>query len=287
LSGPITKHGFLQLSATEYLQPIKINNDGNLNTLVVGKEFRTSKLDKFICWSPSPEATKMCSKEEWEMIIDVLDEYKQCVPDMKRGESKKGICQHYMCFGWRKDMNTKYVGKYCLKPNTDVETRETIHSTINNLVKHLETVSSVFFNNMSACEDYKHLQKNWQIPTLTEQGYFTQCSIGYNYQSNMHVDKDYMYTVLTCYCRDITDLSEVIYYFCFPECQIRIPLYNGSVLVFDPSGLHCATNPMHPNSYIMSCYVSSKTVDTHVSTVVYQDLFNMEVPENDHKKKKI
>jgi hypothetical protein len=228
---------------------------------------------EFICWIPSPERCQMFSKKEWETIVDVLDKNKKNIPNNNRGNSRKGISQHYMTFGWRKDRKTQYVNKYCLRPGTNDVTRLLIDSTINNLVDQVETVTSVFFENMSSCEDYKELQTNWQIPTITENGYFTQCSIGYNYQSPMHIDNDYLYTVITCYCQAVSDPMEIIYYFCFPEYQIRIPMYNGTVFVFDPSGLHCATNPLHENSYIMSCYVSSKTVESHVSNAVYEDLF--------------
>jgi hypothetical protein len=273
LCGPISRYGYVQLSATKYLQPVHHHNNFNMNSLIAGKETRRGKDLKFICWIPSPERCKLMSRNEWESIVDVLDSTKKNIPNNNRGHTKKGISQHYMSFGWRKDRNTKYVSKYCLRQGTDDATRSIINTTINCLVNHCETVASVFFENMSACEDYKELQTNWQIPTITEDGYFTQCSIGYNYQSPMHVDNDYFYTVITCFCKTVTDPNEVIYDFCFPEYQTRIPMYNGTVFVFDPSCQHCATNPYYEDSYIMSCYVSSKTVQAHVSSVVYEELF--------------
>ena len=91
-------------------------------------------------------------------------------------------------------------------------------------------------------------------------GQATAFSIGKNYHSRCHIDSDMYYTMLTVCGPSSVDDDKVIYYFTFPEYQIKIPLRSGNLLFFNPSILHSCSNPSVEPSFIMSGYVSTRTV---------------------------
>ena len=90
----------------------------------------------------------------------------------------------------------------------------------------------------------------------------TAFSIGRDYHSRSHVDVDMYYTLATVVSPDGISPDEVIYYFVFPTYGIKIPLRSGDSLLFNPIILHSCSNPKYEGCYIMSAYVSTKTVLT-------------------------
>ena len=88
----------------------------------------------------------------------------------------------------------------------------------------------------------------------------TAFSIGVNYYSRCHTDNGMYYTLAIVMAPDEVSAEEVIYYFLFPAYKIKIPLRSGDSLLFNPSLNHSCSNPKHNGCYIMSAYVSRKTV---------------------------
>ena len=88
----------------------------------------------------------------------------------------------------------------------------------------------------------------------------TALSVGRDYHSKCHIDNDYYYTVLTVASPHKDQDDTIIYYFCFPEYSVKIPLKSGGVLMFNPQILHSCSNPRLPGCFIMSAYVSAKTI---------------------------
>ena len=85
----------------------------------------------------------------------------------------------------------------------------------------------------------------------------TSFSIDLNYYSRCHIDNDMYYTLaMINFPKDIC-AEEVIYYFAY---QIKIPLQSGDSLLFNPSMYFSCSNPKMDGCYIMSAYVSHKTV---------------------------
>mmetsp|Transcript_102634 Transcript_102634/g.209077 ORF Transcript_102634/g.209077 Transcript_102634/m.209077 type:complete len:87 (+) Transcript_102634:272-532(+) len=70
----------------------------------------------------------------------------------------------------------------------------------------------------------------------------------------------YYYTMLTVCGPSSVDDDKVVHYFTFLEYQIKIPLRSGDLLFFNPSILHSCSNPSVEPSFIMSGYVSTRTV---------------------------
>eukprot|EP00536_Pseudo-nitzschia_multiseries_P011058 jgi/Psemu1/307857/fgenesh1_kg.358_\ len=56
--------------------------------------------------------------------------------------------------------------------------------------------------------------------------------------------------------------EEVIYYFVFPTYGVKVPLWSGNTLLFNPLVLHSCLNLKYEGCYIMSAYVLRKTVLT-------------------------
>eukprot|EP00536_Pseudo-nitzschia_multiseries_P011441 jgi/Psemu1/28894/gm1.28894_g len=85
-------------------------------------------------------------------------------------------------------------------------------------------------------------------------------SIGRNYHYRCHVDDDMYYTRLAVIAPSGVPPDEVIYYFVFPTYHIKVPLRSGDTLLFNPLVFHSCSNPQYEGCYIMSAYVSRKTV---------------------------
>jgi hypothetical protein len=113
-------------------------------------------------------------------------------------------------------------------------------------------------------QDFKKVRKLLEIPSITgtEMGISTQFSVGVNYWSGAHQDKDFFFTFLSCLSANSDDHEEEIYYFCYPEYKIALPLKPGDLIVFNPLKFHCCSNSRYDDAYIFSAYVSEKTVMT-------------------------
>mmetsp|Transcript_20390 Transcript_20390/g.41724 ORF Transcript_20390/g.41724 Transcript_20390/m.41724 type:complete len:113 (-) Transcript_20390:28-366(-) len=85
-------------------------------------------------------------------------------------------------------------------------------------------------------------------------------SVGKNYHSRCHIDHDMYFTMATVISHLEDHGDEIIYYFTFPTFAIKIPSRSGDSLLFNPSLPHSCSNPKYSNAYIMSAYVSKKTV---------------------------
>ena len=85
-------------------------------------------------------------------------------------------------------------------------------------------------------------------------------SVDKNYHSRCHIDHDMYFTMATVISHSEDHDDEIIYYFIFPTFAIKIPLQSGDSLLFNPSLPHSCSNPKYSNTYIMSAYVSKKTV---------------------------
>ena len=82
--------------------------------------------------------------------------------------------------------------------------------------------------------------------------------------AQLHVDNDFYFTRLTVLAPEdkphMQYSKEVLYFFVFPTYEICVPLRSGDVLLFNPLVLHSCSNPRYKDSYIMSAYVSAKTI---------------------------
>ena len=137
-----------------------------------------------------------------------------------------------------------------------------MNQQVNALVGMMEQPAAVITHGFNEYSHYSLVQDQLELPTVSNEdaAMATQFSIGENYWSQVHIDDDYYFTTLSVLSTDQQHHGEVIYYFCFPEYGIKIPLKSGEILIFNPLIYHSCSNPKYENSYIFSAYVAKKTV---------------------------
>ena len=182
-------------------------------------------------------------------------EYK---PDVQRGQKCGGENTAYKIFGTRKNPLDSGVGEYAFKPNTDNEKQRQLIKQAQNIVKRLEKAAQVISKPLLEEKSVIKTISQWIKQGIGE--FATALSVGKGYHSICHVDNDFYYTVLTVAAPSKEFDEEIIYYFCFPEYSVKVPLKSGDILVFNPQILHSCSNPKMKGSFIMSAYVSAKTV---------------------------
>ena len=142
-----------------------------------------------------------------------------------------------------------------------------VRAGISSLVDSLETCATPLMKKINGdfLERFERVRKAIKLPSIGNDGicYATQFSIGVDYWSPIHVDNDFFYTILSCLTPNEEDIGKILYYFCFPDYGIKIPMRSGDILVFNPLIKHSCSNPSLPGAYIFSAYVSDKTVKVH------------------------
>lgn len=180
-----------------------------------------------------------------------------CKPEVIRGKKRSAENTAYKIFGIRKDPLGCGVGKYAYKPNTNNDKQKQVGQMAEVIVNKLEKgsfqMSKPLFDERSFVQSIRKGQDG--IGDLA-----TAFSVGRDYHSRCHVNNDYYYTVLTVAAPSKDFDDTVIYYFCFPQYSVKVPLRSGDILVFNPQILHSCSNPKLQGCLIMSAYVSAKTI---------------------------
>lgn len=236
-----------------------------VSVLAFGRDSKDDSPNKIICWIASAPQFKQISSDQWldyREIFELSCRKKYKIP---RSERKNLFFESYVCYGYRKDMMGTGIGEYKFLPTVTDEVSEHLTNGISHLVTQIESVSSPFYTNNHS-RIFRELVEEQNIPTVTELGWCTQFGIGSRFISSVHIDKDYNFSTLCAYSYhpDVRE-EDPIYYFNFPTYDITIPIFNGMVLVFDPLIPHSCSNPLFPESFIFSCYVSQKTVNTCIA----------------------
>eukprot|EP00536_Pseudo-nitzschia_multiseries_P019199 jgi/Psemu1/59443/gm1.59443_g len=150
-------------------------------------------------------------------------------------------------------------GVYVFKNNVDSTTKYNLEQKALHIVKEMQlslTPMSKFVNLETTV-----MNEVVNCTTLNAIGHHaTAFAIGKDYHSKCHTDADMFYTRLTVIAPKHVSDEEVIYYFGFPTYGVKVPLRSGDTLLFNPLVLHCCSNPKYEGCYIMSAYVSRKTV---------------------------
>lgn len=94
---------------------------------------------------------------------------------------------------------------------------------------------------------------------LVENGLFSQFVVALDYCSPAHIDDDFTRTVVSVYNPKLLEEGndDILHYFVFPSFRIAVAMRNCSMLSFDSSFMHCATNPRHEGTFIYSLFTSS------------------------------
>ena len=187
------------------------------------------------------------------------EEIIQCKPNTGRGKKRDSINDGYAILGIHPDRNTGELVQYVFKKDVNKGKKKRLHRAAVGVIQMLEKAAkplNPFFG--------KELSIMQQIVCRTNLNVIghnaTAFSIGKNYHSLCHTDDDMFYTLLTVVGPKTLQQHDVVYLFCFPSYEIIIPLRSGDCFYFNPSIPHSCSNPYQQDSYIMSAYVSKKTV---------------------------
>ena len=164
-----------------------------------------------------------------------------------------------MIIGERPTRLTSKNGVYVFKSHVTQNMKVKLEKTALNIVRHIQ----LNFNQVARFVEmeFSVMKQVIDRTTLNCIGHqATAFSIGVNYHSPCHIDNDMYYTLATVIAPKEVSADEVIYYFLFPACQIRIPLQTADSFLFNPSLYHLCSNSKYDGCYIMSAYVFRKTV---------------------------
>ena len=207
----------------------------------------------------------MGDREFWADVRESLKLAMTCKPNVKRGEDNCGVHSRYICFGYRKEQaKSGELGQYAFTPNCDADKESQITKRIAALVGKMENTATTLCSLLPEYSHFKKVQKMLSLPTVASGKNATamQFSAGRDYWSQAHTDPDYYFTLLSALSANPDDYKEILYYFCFPEYKLKIPIRSSELLVFNPAAVHSCSNCKFPGSYIFSAYVSEKTVMT-------------------------
>lgn len=186
-------------------------------------------------------------------------------PNQKRGKKTNGVNSNYCFLGFRKEpLTSGKLGEYSFKTNCSDHNREIIKEGVSMLVGEMEEMGHTLIHRLKEHQHFMMTKQALNLPSIagTSRGVATQFSSGIGYWSPIHYDVDRYVCVLSVMANKRRDNDKIIYYFCFPEYNITIPLTSGDVLVFNPLILHSCTNCRFSDGHIFSAYVSNKTVMT-------------------------
>lgn len=239
----------------------EIDNNGDVSDIVILNEkgeFVLAKISKAHSQSISD-----LKRRHWRSIRERLPGLLRGKPNILRGQKRGGISSLYACFGFRKDpLSSGKVGEYAYKQSASQATRAELDELVNRLTHNLEKIGGFFLKKMPETNEFKAVREELSIPSVSGEGVSTQFSIGRGYWSKAHVDDDYFFTHLSVLSSQDNQHDDVLYYFCFPQYKVKVPLRSAEVLVFNPLELHSCSNCKYDDAFIFSAYTSKKTVMT-------------------------
>lgn len=256
-------HSVTELKYLEIYKTLKTKS-----ILVTGKSNKRVKdMRQHICWIANDTLQKKINESTWKKYKKVFEESTKYKINIDRSDKKNIFFDKYVCYGYRKNMTNNQVSEYTFKRNTDSAKENDLKEHIEQLVHLLEDATAPFFNRIPRAVAMKKLCMLKNVNTIGSKGQTTQFGVATRFCSSVHCDNDYNYSTLSAISYDKNvNPDDVIYYFTFPTYDITIPIYNGMILIFDPTIPHCCSNPMFNETYIFSCYVSKKTVNTDLAT---------------------
>eukprot|EP00536_Pseudo-nitzschia_multiseries_P017003 jgi/Psemu1/48898/gm1.48898_g len=180
-------------------------------------------------------------------------------PEVVQGNKCTSINNGYAIIGTRPNRLSLENGVYVFKNNVDSTTKDNLEQKALHIVKEMQlclTPMSKFVNLETTV-----MNEVFRRTTLNAIGHHaTAFSFGKDYHSKCHIDADMFYTCLIVIAPMHVSDDKVIYYFVFPIYGVKVPLKSGDTLLFNPLVLHSCSNPKYEGCYIMSAYVSRKTV---------------------------
>jgi hypothetical protein len=250
-----------EIRSVQSLQVAKIDRaHPKTSFLFIANDVEDCHVKQIVAWKASHNQCEHISPQKWKQYKeDLFEKAMELKPDVIRSPIKRATNYMFKCFGTRLDYSTGEVGTYVYKKNVPAQAQDACEKMAQKLVRDLEQVASSFLQKVPFFQRFECFRDAFELETLGE-GLFTQLCISKNYWSPVHKDNNYSYTIVACFSEYHQDVP--IYHFNFPTFNHSIPLKSGDVMVFDSSVPHCSSNPEYEECYIMSTFVSQKTVRT-------------------------
>jgi hypothetical protein len=109
------------------------------------------------------------------------------------------------------------LGRYSCLPKTPDSIKKQVHEEIRNLVRTLEDASRSVLHAFQSAKKNLNVKDRYQIPDVfyyknldkktSIRGFATPSSVGVNYWSSVHIDRDFYYTTLSSLSPDSNDKS--------------------------------------------------------------------------------
>jgi hypothetical protein len=245
---------------------IKDTPDYDTSVLFRGRNDKDKEIcDTFLCCKVSRRQCDEINGKKWRKAIWAFEKSLQYKPNLLRGSQRAGVCTRYCGAGYRKNPLDKSVGQYKYKKNCPPGLEKKIDEQIISITGEVEKRSSRLLRGLPDYSIYRQFKDISTLPTICPLGNATQLSIGANYWSPIHTDKDYFYTTLSCCTRSGERWNDILFYFVLPDYDLAVPMRPGDIIGFNPLLRHCVTNPRGDDALVFSAYVSDKTCLTHVA----------------------
>ena len=143
--------------------------------------------------------------------------------------------------------------------------RDLVVESISRLVRDMEEMGHILIRSHRKFEDIMTTKQILNLPSAgghLKRSIAAQFALGENYWSQVHFDNDAFLCLLSVLPGKSRDDTRIMYYFCFPQYKVAVPLRAGDILIFNPLRLHSCTNCSVTDGFICSAYVSNKTVMT-------------------------
>jgi hypothetical protein len=236
-----------------------VERDGDRCLRIVGKED-----NKFIAHLVKTSECRLNSTRHDEDVA-AFDELFAVKNDLKRDGEHLSCQERYVAIGARVSRRN-VLGFYAFKSNVLMKKRKQVTKKMKLILRDITRIaqgkiSPKMLKQFRRCAHVTELDKTTKSVSL-----WAQMVVARNYMAVAHTDRDAVFGIISCRSSkqrkfmDEATRNEIIAYFVFPEYGIAIPLRNGDVLLFDPTVMHCATNPRDAKAFLFSAYTSVKVV---------------------------
>ena len=251
--------------------------DSEEKTLIVYKEVVDGENDFLLAKVSRRQVQELkkgpdTSPDKMRKVFDLALRMK---PDIARGSGRGGVGKVYKCFGWNHLYRPeKDLFQYTTKRSCTEETEKAMNKDISGIVKGIEGIALRVLRGIKDFDGFRDMKEFLDLPSVRgkedpaddaskDEGICTQLAIANGgYWSQLHVDDDYIVTMLSVLAADPKREDEVLYTFNFPTFDISVPMKSGDILLFNSKYEHCSSNPVCDEDYIFSMYVSNSAVDT-------------------------
>ena len=155
---------------------------------------------------------------------------------MQTGEKKNsGRKTFYSLHGHRKcPLTSGELGEYAFKDTASAQEMDSVAEGISRLVRDMEEMGHTLICSRREFEDIMTTKQILNLPSARghlKRSIATQFALGENYWSQVHFDYDAFLCLLSVLSGKSRYNTRIMYYFCFPQYKVAVPLQAGDILI--------------------------------------------------------